>query len=191
MTEFLNFLFSDCSQKISEMDSERLHVSQVYRNTSFNMNELNFVRSAQPSTENYDAVISAPFSVQIEFWVSHAVKLTALKLMRQLNNETNSQLYTEEVQIEVLTYPACTVISKASFGPTQIEYGPGNFEVKFSKQCVLFTNKTYVLNIKLLSAGQYLNQCRSMNSHYEGINASFKGMGLGKGLLHSIVCKRA
>jgi hypothetical protein len=182
----------NCSQKISEMDSERLHVSQVFRNTSFHSNELKFVRCTQPSTENYDGVISAPFNMQIMFTVDHSVKLAALKLMRQFNKDLPlQQLYTEEVQVEVLTSPAYTVISKASFGPQQIEFGPGNFEVKFSQQCTLFTNKPYILNITLLSAGLYLNQCRSMNSHCEGISISFTGVGQGKGLLHSLVCKRA
>lgn len=180
----------DCSLKISEMDPERQQVSQVFHNTTFNSSELNFVRSAQPSTDNYNGVITAPFTLRIQFWVGHPVRLTALKLMRQFNKDLPSQLYTEEVQIELQTNCGA-VINKASFGPQQIEFGPGNFEVRFSKQLTLFTNKQYMLVVNLLRSGSYLHQCRSMNSHCEGISASFSGVGQGKGLLHSLVCKRA
>jgi hypothetical protein len=170
------------------MGLERLHVHQVSRST-FNTSELNFVRCAQPSTDNYDGVITAPFALEFQFWMSHPVKLTALKLMRQFNKDSHSQLYTEQVQVEVLTASA-KIISMTCFGPRQIEFGPGNFEVRFAKQAMLFGNKKYMLRIKLLSGGLYLNQCRSMNSHCEGICASFSGVGQGKGLLHSLVCKR-
>jgi hypothetical protein len=178
------------SQKISEMDSERLHVTQVCR-SPFSKSVLTFVRSAQPSTDNYNEVITAPFTLEMQFWVNYQVRLTALKLMRQFNKDSPSQLYTEQVQVEVRT-ASDNIISMVSFGPRQIEFGPGNFEVNLFKHCTLFCNKKYKLQIKLLSSGgSYLNQCRSMNSHFEDICASFSGVGQGKGLLHSLVCKRA
>jgi hypothetical protein len=175
------------------MMEERLHVSEVVSQVYTNSNctrAVSLVRPFLPNMESYGNNIQSPCSVSIEFSVNHRLRLDAVKLMRQLNTrELDLPFYAEKVHVTVLTMLG-KVVCQADYSTRQMEFGPGIFEVKFSRHTNLFEGKIYTINIEFLSSGNYQSPSRSSTAMFEGIFAKFNSLSPGKGLLHSLVCKR-
>lgn len=118
-------------------------------------------RGTHPGLEDQIKEIQSPTKFDVvEFKVNKDMFLSGIRIAAQINKNDESESYRETVHVAVRQVDDKKMVAfHTHIAP--VSYGPGFFDIKFSKPGALLAGKLYALDLNFKSRGVYLCKPRS------------------------------
>jgi hypothetical protein len=130
-------------------------------------------RGTHPGLEDLNKEIESPAKFEVvEFKVNKNLFLTGVRIAAQLNEKETSDTYNEYIHVAVRQANVKKMVAfHTHIAP--VSYGPGFFDVKFSKPGALVAGELYVLDVNIKSHGVYVSKPRSHSVSFKEYEFNF------------------
>jgi BTB And C-terminal Kelch len=131
-------------------------------------------RGSHPGLEHLNKEMKSPTKFEVvEFKVNKNLFLTGVRIAAQLNIKDTGESYNEYIHVAVREAKDTKKMVAFHTHIAPVTYGPGFFDVKFSKPGALVAGELYLLDVNIKSHGVYLCKQRGHIVFFEDFEFNF------------------